>query len=131
VIVAVEERDADAVEFEVAELTVTGFAGGGDGAGELGLVVVAVAENEVGRPGREQGDDFGRADVATVEDGVDVEAFEQAQGRARELDVAVGVADDAESHGAEFKRRAFARCRQRGGGVGVQLRRGSGRRRRG
>ena len=60
--------------------------------------VVAIAEDEMRRPGGEQLDDRHRADVAAMQHGVDVEAFEHPHRRPRELHVAVRIADDAESH---------------------------------
>jgi hypothetical protein len=76
----------------------TTLAGCFDGGGKLGFVVVTVAEHEVGRPGGEKFDDFGGTNVAAVENGVDAEAFEESHRGTGELDAAVGVANDAESH---------------------------------
>ena len=81
VVVAVEERDADAVEREVAELAVACFVGGFDGGGERGLVVVAVAEDKMRGPGGEKLDDFGRADVAAMEDRYRRRGFRRVAGR--------------------------------------------------
>ena len=104
---AVQQRDAHAFELQVAEQAVASLARAGELRRQmLSWSLIAIAEHEVRRPGGEQFDDGHRADVAAVQHGVDVEALEHPHRRPRELDVAVGIADNAESHGFYFN--AFA-----------------------
>jgi hypothetical protein len=62
------------------------------------VFAVTVAEDEVRRPGGEQFHDGHRADVAAVQHGFDAETFKHPHRGARVFDVAVGIANDAESH---------------------------------
>jgi hypothetical protein len=99
VIVAVEEGDSAAGEFQLAETFVTGEFRPPDGGAKPGLVVVYIAEDEMRRPAGEEWWDFVRAEVAAVNHLRDTKAFEQAHRALRVFDVAVRVADDAEKHG--------------------------------
>ena len=59
VVVAVDEGDSTAGEFDFAESFVAGLAGGLNGAPQAGVIVVDVSEDEVRGPFVEEGDDVG------------------------------------------------------------------------
>jgi hypothetical protein len=98
VIVAVDERHPHAVELQLAELAVAHLARLAYRGRELLVIDVAIAEHKVRRPLSEQLNYLRRTDVAAMQHGFDLKAFEHPHGLARARDMAVRVADDAESH---------------------------------
>src|SRR5262249_1094356 len=95
---AVKQSDSDAVEFQIAKQAVARLTGPLDRGSEFFRIVVTVAEYEMRWPRGEKFDHLDRADVAAVQHGVDFKAFEHPHCWARELDVAVRVADYSEPH---------------------------------
>ena len=109
-VVAVEHGNLPARQLQFTLPLVTGMAAGPHGGPQLRQVVIDVAEDEMGRPGVKQTDDFRRADVAAVDQLLHFQTFEHPHGRPDVFQVAVRVADDADSHGVrrEPLRVAFA-----------------------
>ena len=97
-IVAVQKGDSPPGQLQLSFALVAGVAAGFHGRPQRGEVVVDVAEHEMRRPRVEQSHDFGRADVAAVDQLLDLAAFEHPHRRLDVGEVGVGVADDADSH---------------------------------
>lgn len=75
-----------------------------DGLAKPLLVVVDIAEDEMRRPAVKQRDDRNFADVAAVNDEIDMELFEEANRGSGEGNLSVRVANDADSHRGFFFR---------------------------
>ncbi len=84
---------------DIAENAVTGLPGIFDRFGESSVVMIAIAEDKMRRPCGEERDDLRRSDVAAVQHGRDVVAFEHPHRRPSAGNIAVSVADDADKHG--------------------------------
>src|SRR4051794_23352917 len=65
-------------------------------------VEIEVSEHEMRRPCDEHGDDFRGADVPAMDHGVDLQAFEHADRWPRMFQVAMCVADNAQTHDGDF-----------------------------
>src|SRR5262245_16896173 len=96
-IVSMREGDGDALEFEMAPGAVQRRADFVDGFGDLGAVVIAVAEDEMSVRGKET-HGVRVLDVATMEDRVDAARGHDFEGGDDAGGATVRVRDDRDAH---------------------------------
>ena len=97
-VVAVQKGDFSARQFQSSEATVTGLAGADDRTTQVVLVVVDIAKHKMGRPGRKQTDNVRRADISTMQHGLDIQTFQHPDRFQGVGNVPVRVAHNAKLH---------------------------------